>query len=143
MKKIVLVSCVSKKKRGTHKAKDLYASSLFRKAYEYAESLNPDKIFILSAKYHLLDPEVIVEDYNKMLNTFSSAERKEWANVVLEQMSKVGINLEQDEIIFLVGKNYWQEIIASGKVKKYDRPYLDNNLKGIGYILKFLNDALK
>lgn len=84
-----------------------------------------------------------MEDYNKTLNTFSAADRKEWANVVLEQMSKVGINLEQDEIIFLAGKNYWQEIIASGKVKKYDRPYLDNNLKGIGYILKFLNDALK
>ena len=133
MKKIVLVSCVSKKNRGTHKAKDLYASPLFRKAYEYAESLNPDKIFILSAKYHLLDPEAIVEDYNKTLNTFSAADRKEWANVVLEQ----------DEIIFLAGKKYWQEIIESGKVKKYERPYLDNNLKGIGYILKFLNDALK
>lgn len=138
-----MVSCVSKKNRGTHKAKDLYVSPLFRKAYEYAESLNPDKIFILSAKYHLLDPEAIVEDYNKTLNTFSSVERKEWTNVVLKQMSKVGINLEQDEIIFLAGKNYWQEIIASGKVRKYERPYLDNNLKGIGYILKFLNDALK
>lgn len=133
MRKIVLVSCVSKKNRGTHKAKDLYASPLFRKAYEYAESLNPDKIFILSAKYHLLDPEAIVEDYNMTLNTFSAAERKEWANVVLEQ----------DEIIFLAGKNYWQELIASGKVRKYERPYLDNNLKGMGYILKFLNDALK
>ena len=143
MRKIVLVSCVSKKNRGTHKAKDLYVSPLFRKAYEYAESLNPDKIFILSAKYHLLDPEAIVEDYNKTLNTFSSVERKEWTNVVLKQMSKVGINLEQDEIIILAGKNYWQEIIASGKVRKYERPYLDNNLKGIGYILKFLNDALK
>lgn len=114
MKKIVLVSCVPKKNRGTHKA-----------------------------KYHLLDPEAIVEDYNKTLNTFSAADRKEWANVVLEQMSKVGINLEQDEMIFLAGKKYWQEIIESGKVKKYERPYLDNNLKGIGYILKFLNDALK
>ena len=41
------------------------------------------------------------------------------------------------------GKNYWQEIIASGKVRKYERPYWDNNLKGIGYILKFLNDTLK
>ena len=143
MKKIVLVSCVSKKNRGTHKAKDLYASPLFRKAYEYAESLNPDKIFILSAKYHLLDPETIVEDYNKTLNTFSAADRKEWANVVLEQMSKVGINLEQDEIIFLAGKNYWQEVIASGEVRKYERPYLDNNLKGIGYILKFLNENTK
>ena len=95
-----MVSCVSKKNRGTHKAQDLYVSPLFRKAYEYAESLNPDKIFILSAKYHLLDPEAIVEDYNKTLNTFSSVERKEWTNVVLKQMSKVGINLEQDEIIF-------------------------------------------
>ena len=80
MKKIVLVSCVSKKNRGTHKA-----------------------------KYHLLDPEAIVEDYNKTLNTFSAADRKEWANVVLEQMSKVGINLEQDEMILSAGKNACQE----------------------------------
>lgn len=29
------------------------------------------------------------------------------------------------------------------EVRQMNRPYLDNNLKGIGYILKFLNDALK
>lgn len=143
MRKIVLVSCVSKKNQGPHKARDLYASPLFRKAYEYAESLNPDKIFILSAKYHLLDPETIVEDYNKTLNTFSAAERKEWANVVLEQMADAKIDLKNDELIFLAGKKYWMDIIDSGKIKNFTCPYFQNNLGGIGCIMKYLNENTK
>lgn len=143
MRKIVLVSCVSKKNQGPHKAKDLYASPLFRKAYEYAESLSPDKIFILSATYHLLDPETIVEDYNKTLNTFSAAERKEWANVVLEQMVDAKIDLKNDELIFLAGKKYWRDIIDSGKIKNFSCPYFQNNLGGIGCIMKYLNENTK
>jgi len=49
MKKIVLISCVSKKLHHKSKAQDLYVSSLFLKNLQYAKSLNPDKIFILSA----------------------------------------------------------------------------------------------
>lgn len=116
---------------------------MFRKAYEYAESLNPDKIFILSAKYHLLDPETIVEDYNKTLNTFSAAERKEWANVVLEQMADAKIDLKNDELIFLAGKKYWMDIIDSGKIKNFTCPYFQNNLGGIGCIMKYLNENTK
>lgn len=52
-KKIGLISCVSKKLNCKTKAKDLYTSPLFKYSLAYARKLNPDKIYILSAKYGL------------------------------------------------------------------------------------------
>ena len=67
MAKIVLISCVSKKLSHKSKAQELYISPLFRKNIQYAKSLNPDKIFILSAKYGLIKLEEEIEPYNKTL----------------------------------------------------------------------------
>jgi len=55
MAKIVLISCSSKKSAHKSKAKNLYISTLFRLSLAYAKKLKPDKIFILSAKYGLLN----------------------------------------------------------------------------------------
>ena len=57
MVKTVLISCVSKKLDHSAKARDMYISPLFKLSLKYAQKLNPDKIFILSAKYHLLPIE--------------------------------------------------------------------------------------
>jgi len=84
MAKIVLISCVSKKLNHKSKAQDLYVSPLFQKNLRYARSLNPDKIFILSAKYGLLSLTDVVEPYDKTLNKMTSNEIKEWANSVLK-----------------------------------------------------------
>jgi len=54
MKKIILIQCSKKKLIKPAKAKDLYISPLFKKSLAYAFMLNPDKIFILSAKHNLL-----------------------------------------------------------------------------------------
>ena len=61
MKKIVLISCVSKKLAVKSKAENLYSSVLFKYNLRYAKSLNPEKIFILSAKYGLLSLDDEVE----------------------------------------------------------------------------------
>jgi len=50
MKRIVLISCVSQKRSCRSKAKDLYISALFKKNLAYAQRLNPDAIYILSAE---------------------------------------------------------------------------------------------
>ncbi len=47
-KKIVLISCASKKLAYKSKAEDLYISTLFRLSLAYAEKLKPDKIFIFN-----------------------------------------------------------------------------------------------
>ncbi len=65
--KIVLISCSSNKSNFQNRAKYLYASPLFKYSLTYAESLNPDKIYILSAKYGLLDLDDKVTSYNKTL----------------------------------------------------------------------------
>jgi len=67
MKKIILIACVSKKGDKKAKAKDIYISSLFTNSLAYAYSLNPDKIFILSALHHLLDLEKEIEPFYPIL----------------------------------------------------------------------------
>jgi len=48
--RIVLISCVAKKEKTPKLAKDMYVSPLFKGAYQYANKIKADKIFILSAK---------------------------------------------------------------------------------------------
>lgn len=103
MKKIVLVSCVSVKKDGIHKAKDLYDSAWFKKGRRVVEQIGTPW-FIISAKYHLLDPEREIEKYDLTLKTMKKPEREEWARIVLSQLLPL---LEPgDEIIFLAGDAY-------------------------------------
>lgn len=83
MLKILLISCVSKKLNYKAKAKDLYISPLFKYNYQFAKSLNPDKIFILSAKYGLIDSDDEIEPYDETLNTKSKKEIREWAKMSL------------------------------------------------------------
>jgi len=137
MAKIILISCVSKKLNHTSKAQDLYVSPLFQKNLRYAKSLNPDKIFILSAKYGLLSLTDEVEPYNKTLNKMTSNEIKEWANSVLKQLQKVS-DLDNEEFIFLAGNNYRKFLLPH--IKNYKIPMLG---LGIGKQLKWLTERIK
>lgn len=110
MKKIVLISCVSQKQLYRSKAKDLYISALFKKNLAYAQRLNPDAIYILSAKYGLLDLETEIDPYNQTLNTMSAAENRSWAEKVLQQLGGVA-DLKQDHFIFLAGEKYRKNLL--------------------------------
>jgi len=129
---IVLISCVSKKLPQKAAARDLYVSPLFRLNLQYATKLAPSKIFILSAKYGLLNIDDEIEPYDVTLNNMSARERKYWANTVLDQLS-VCSNLHRDHIVFLAGIKYRQYLIP--QLKSYDVP-----MKGlrIGKQLQFL-----
>ena len=137
MKKVVLISCVSKKLSHQAKAKDLYISPLFKKNLEYAQRLKPDKIYILSAKHHLLNLDDMVEPYDLTLNKMRINELKVWSHVVIEQLGKE-INLSNDEVVFLAGENYRKYLIPN--IQNYKIP-----MKGlkIGEQLKFLTGALR
>jgi len=117
--KIILISCVSKKLHNKSKAQDLYISPLFKKNLQYAKSLNPDKIFILSAKYGLLRLNEEIEPYDKTLNKMRSNEIKEWANSVLNQLKR-STDLENDEFVFLAGNNYRKFLLPH--IKHYNIP---------------------
>lgn len=142
MKTIVLISCVSQKQKTNGiliPAKDLYISSLFKKALKYAEGLNPDHIYILSAKHHLLPLEKEIEKYELTLNKMPAAECKQWAEEVLNSLEANGHDLENDEFILLAGERYCKYLLGEKRIKKGTQVYKENGLKGIGYILQFLS----
>lgn len=121
MTKIVLISCVSKKLDHRSKAEDIYVSPLFKKNLKYAKSLNPDEIFILSAKYGLLSLEEEIDPYEKTLNNMHIPEIREWADLVLDQLNKVS-DLNGDEFVFLAGDKYRKFLIPH--IKNYEVPML-------------------
>lgn len=143
--KIILISCVSQKKHikegETLPAKNLYISTLFKKSWSYANKLDPDKIFILSAKYGLLAPEKPIEYYNETLLKCPASKQRKWAENILSQLKREGCDLENDEFILLAGKTYYKYLLGDNGIRKYELPYL--GLKGIGFILKFLTTKLK
>ena len=103
---------------------------------EYTRSLNPDKIFILSAKYGLLNLDDEIEPYNETLNEKSVREIKAWSEIVIKSLGKE-INITEDEVIFLAGAKYRKYLIPH--IKNYRIP-----LKGltIGKQLKYLKERI-
>ncbi|PIN77255.1 hypothetical protein COV15_02825 [Candidatus Woesearchaeota archaeon CG10_big_fil_rev_8_21_14_0_10_34_12] len=109
MSKVVLISCVSKKQKEKCKVRDFYISPLFKFNLKYASSLNPDKIFILSAKYGLIDLDKEIEPYDLTLNKMSQKEVESWAQRVIEELNKQEISDEEIK---------WLEIIINKLNKK-------------------------
>jgi len=146
MKQIILIACVSQKGDKKAKSKDLYKSQLFKSSLAYANKLNPDKLFILSALHHLLDLHTKIEPYNVTLSyvpkakrkaglkILNSNEKKEWGKKVIEQLSKQA-DLKNDNFIVLAGREYIKPIIEN--IAHHTNP-----LKGLnfGKRLKFLKD---
>jgi len=111
MKKIVLISCVSKKLDRKSTAEKIYTSSLFKKNLAYAKSLKPSGIFILSAKHGLLKMTDEIEPYDKTLNKMRVSERKEWSKGVVNQLKSV-TDLKNDEFTFLAGDKYRKYLLT-------------------------------
>jgi hypothetical protein len=112
MRKIVLISCVSKKLPYKAPARSLYISPLFKKNLRYAQRLNPDAIFILSAKYGLVELDQVIEPYDLTLNNIGSGEIKAWASRVVRQLSALA-DLQQDHFIFLAGQKYRKYLLPN------------------------------
>lgn len=136
MKTIVLITCVKKKLDRKCRAENLYVSPFFKKSLAYAKSLNPDKIFILSAKYGLLSLSKEVSTYDLTLNNFKTKELKDWAEGTLKQLQRVS-DIDKDKFIFLAGVKYRKYLLP--RIKNYKIP-----LKGlgIGKQLQFLTNNI-
>lgn len=135
--KIALISCTAKKASKPTIAKEMYVSPLFKGAYRYAQSLNVDKIYILSAKYGLVDENMEIAPYNKTLNKMSVSEIKIWSNQVFERL-KTECDIKNDEFVILAGINYRKYLI--GNLSHYSIP-----LKGkkLGEQLQFYKNLSK
>ncbi len=107
--RVALVSCVKSKRTTATPAKDLYISALFHGLRRYAE-VNADAWYILSAEHGLLNPEQIVEPYEKTLNKMGSRQRVEWAEEVQRRLLRV--LPEGAEVIVLAGQRYREHLVS-------------------------------
>jgi hypothetical protein len=110
VKKIVLISCASKKRAVKSRAAELYTSTLFKLNLQYAKKLKPDAIFILSAKHGLLALDDEIAPYDVTLNNMRVGERKTWANKIIEQL-RLHADLQHDRFIVLAGERYRQYLL--------------------------------
>lgn len=134
----VFISCAAEKNDKRCKAKDMYISDLFKKAYAYAKSLNPDHIYILSAKYHIVDEDQIISPYNLTLNEMDADQRKLWAEQCIDDMKTKHIDFNE-KTVFLAGYHYIEYLKEYFKNAEY--PY--EKLDGIGYILHWLDKHIQ
>ena len=119
MNTIVLVSCVSKKLLHKARARDLYISPLFRMNLTYAQQFSPQKVFILSAKYGLVQLDEEIEPYDVTLNKMSARERRNWATKVVSQLQERS-DLGNDHFVILAGQRYRQYLLPH--LKSYEVP---------------------
>lgn len=102
MRRIYLVSCVSRKLPHPVCAKDLYVSPWFRAARRYVEATG-DPWYILSAKHGLLHPETVIEPYDESLIGADKLRRLAWAHRVLRAMPDTDAR-----VVILAGRSYAQ-----------------------------------
>lgn len=83
--RLLLIGCGKAKQAEPTAACDLYNGSLFRKRRAYAEATERPW-WILSAKYGLVDPNVVLRPYDVALKDLSRVDRAAWAVGVTAQL---------------------------------------------------------
>ena len=131
---LCLVSCVSVKRPGPARARDLYASPWFQKARSCVEAIGCPW-YILSAKYGLLDPNSTIDPYNRTLKTMPVNRRRAWASGVIEDLAPrlAGVN----SVAFLAGSAY-REFLAPELRRRGLTVYVPMEGLGIGRQLSWL-----
>ena len=134
--RIALISCSKEKKDYTCPAKELYsASNLFTKQYQFAKK-TCDKVYIISAKYGLLNEDEEISPYDVTLKGMNTIQKEQWAGCVADSIkSKEDIN--NDTFVILAGRDYYEHLIKY--LKNYELPL--EGLK-LGERLKKLDSLL-
>jgi len=113
MRHIVLISCTKRKLSYTAPAETLYGKSpLFKFSLAYARTLQPDVIFVLSAKYGLVTLDQIITPYEQTLKNMKRADRAIWGQQVLRQLANT-CNLSTDRFTILAGRAYYEMLVPA------------------------------
>jgi basic membrane lipoprotein Med (substrate-binding protein (PBP1-ABC) superfamily) len=146
MAKIVLLSCTKSKLDHKAPAQELYsASPMFKKTLEYGKSLNPDKMYILSAKHHLVPLDKELAPYDKTLKEMPKDEKEAWGEETINQMKSSGLDLNKDKFIFLTGSEYskpFKDYISNLETPMEGRR-LGERLKWLNTQISKLNEIFK
>ena len=113
-KPIIIIPCGAKKRNGTYPAKELYTGVYFRACLKWALSIiEPENIYILSAKYGILALNDIIATYDIRMGEYNSIKLADIYKQVIDK------NLINKKCIAIGGKNYtnickqiWQDCIT-------------------------------
>jgi len=109
--KILLISCGKNKTELPKQAMLLYTGALFKLQLQHAKEQNPDRLYIMSAKYGLLELDELIAPYDYSLIGKDKEFKIEWSNNILHQLSEKNVDVKTDEFIILGGINYWEYLI--------------------------------
>jgi basic membrane lipoprotein Med (substrate-binding protein (PBP1-ABC) superfamily) len=141
MAKIVLLSCTKSKLDHAAPAQELYsASPMFQKTLEYGKALKPDKMYILSAKHHLVPLTKELAPYDKTLKEMPKAEKEKWGEETVKQMKSAGVSPEKDKFIFLTGSEYMKPLAKYIPEENMEKPMEG---KRFGQRLQWLNSQVQ
>lgn len=104
MKSIAFIACSKTKRSVPCKARDMYQGALFKKSLQYCLQ-NYDEVYILSAKYGLLQLDDIIAPYEFTLNQVSRKEKIQWGIRIQSQLKKHNI---MGDFWIYAGKNYYE-----------------------------------
>jgi len=137
MRHMVLIGCVKTKAAHRCQCEVLYQSDLFKKSLRFARSLNPDSIFVLSAKYGLVPLDRTIDPYEETLNRKPVKQVREWAAQVISELEALS-DLRRDRFTFLAAERYRR--FLTPHLTHYEVPMQG---LGIGKQLQFLKEHFK
>lgn len=105
---LILIACAKSKRSHRAPARDLYTSSLFTKARDYAE-FHGANWRILSALHNLLEPNARIDPYDRTLSRLGVTERRSWAQRVLIDL--IPLASATQHVVFLAGERYREFLI--------------------------------
>jgi hypothetical protein len=100
---ITLVACAASKRDVPSAARDLHLSQLFIASKRFAVATS-DSWYILSALHEVLEPDRVIDKYEKTLNGMPISQRREWAARVNARL--LAILPDGSRVTILAGKNY-------------------------------------
>jgi hypothetical protein len=101
----IVLGCVKRKRSGSHPARDLYDSPLWRRRRDYAEESGLPW-FIFSAKHGLLVPDQIIENYDRRLEQLPPAGRAAMGQAAAAELERRVGNLAGRTIEVHAGRAY-------------------------------------
>lgn len=132
---LLITGCTSKKLNHAAPAKYLYQGVLFKKLRRIVKQNNFD-LKILSAKYGLLDSDVLIKPYDKIIK--NEEDIIKLREMVLPKLKSIEDDYET--IILVMGKKYRDVLKPMFENEKYKMIY---DSRGIGGLTSKLNKYIK
>jgi len=131
--RVALISCCKNKNNEETLTRKVYCSDLFLKTLTFCEK-RYSQIYVLSAKFGLLELDQEISNYDLTLNSMTKKEREDWAKMVFNQIDKIKKGVVFD---FYCGKNYYENLIKLFEENsiEYSLPF---GSRGIGERLRDL-----